>query len=597
MCGVLAIASSGVGPDDSIIEAMRDRMTHRGPDGAGLWRDGRVVLAHRRLAVIDPTAAGAQPMIAAGGAISYNGELYNDDEVRAALRARGVSFRSSCDTETVLAALIEWGPEALDRLRGMYALAFYDTRRRTLLLARDPLGVKPLYWWRGVVSGDEGESIVAASEIPAIGRHPGIDAIPDLAGISAYLTTIRTSVGERTMYKDVRAIRPGESLCVSIDEVGLPVTRVRHWPRPGRREHVAGATDVREAIGDSVRRHCRADVPTCSLLSGGLDSSIIACVARESVDDLRTYCSGTRGEGEDFEHARLVADHLGVTHVEAPVDRALFADRWPDMVRRLGQPLSTPNEVAINEVARTLRAEGHVVTLSGEGADELFGGYGPAMARAAEHVWAGNDDPAMAQLALSTWLPSPGKADVLDADLWRSLDDDRALMDAWRAEFDDACACGPDGDPMQTHLRCQRRINLTGLLARLDTATMLERVEGRTPFADRVVADLAEQLPMRFKFGAPDVTKRVLREAFSAQLPAPVVARQKASFPLPFQGWVGDHLDVLRDGALSRAIFSPLAIELVCAEPARLWNLAWPMINVAMWGETAGVAAPSGVVS
>lgn len=582
-------------PEDRAVEAMRDRMTHRGPDGAGLWRHDRVVLAHRRLAVIDPTPAGAQPMVAPGGAISYNGELYNDDEVRAALRAEGVSFRSSCDTETVLWALIQWGPEALDRLRGMYALAFVDTRNQTLLLARDPLGVKPLYWWRGVAASDGSASIVAASEIPAIVAHPEIHPEPDLAGISSYLTTIRTSIGERTLYKDVRAVRPGESLSISLTDTDLPVDRSRHWPRPGRHEQEGGADDVRELIAESVRRHCRADVPTCALLSGGLDSSIIASVAGERVDDLRTYCSGTPGEGEDFEHARIVAAHLGVRHTEAPVDRQLFAERWPDMVRRLGQPLSTPNEVAINQVARTLRDEGHVVTLSGEGADELFGGYGPAMAGACAHVQAGNDDPALAQLALCTWLPSSGKASVLDADIWRSLNDDSEMLDAWRSEFDEARTCGPEGDPLQTHLRCQRRINLTGLLARLDTATMLESVEGRTPYADRVVADVAEQLPMRSKFGAPDKTKRILREAFSAHLPAQVVSREKASFPLPFQGWVEDQLDVLRDGALSRSLFSPLAIEMVAAEPERLWNLAWPMINIAMWGETSGVCQHVGM--
>lgn len=591
MCGILAIATARGGHvtiNDGDVVVMRDRMAHRGPDGAGLRRDGHVVTAHRRLAVIDPTPAGSQPMHAEGCTLTYNGELYNEPELRDAL-AGAWTFRTACDTETVLAALVRWGADALARFRGMFALAFHDARDETLLLARDPLGVKPLYWWRGRAGDDEGESIVCASEIGAIVAHPHIPAEPDLAGISAYLTTIRTTVGERTMYRDVRSLRPGESLRFSLSDKHMPMKRGRHWPAGDRREREAGAQAVRETMVESVRRHCRADVPTCALLSGGLDSSIIVHAASGHVDDLRTYCSGTPGEGEDFEHARLVAGFLGVTHVEAPVDRRLFEQRWPALVRRLGRPLSTPNEVAINEVARTLRAEGHVVTLSGEGADELFGGYGPAMAGAHAHVEAGDEDPALAQLALATWIPIEGKAGVLDADLWHALDGDGALLKAWRGEFDDARACGPLGDPLQAHLRCQRRINLTGLLERLDAATMLESVEGRTPFADRVIADMAERLPMRFKFGAPHGTKRVLRDAFSLHLPAEVVTRQKASFPLPFQSWMEDHVEVLRDGSLARSLFSAVAIETVASRPERLWNLAWPMMNVAMWGESAGI--------
>ena len=598
MCGILAIAT-GVGGrvtlDDDAIARMRDRMVHRGPDGAGLWRDGHVALAHRRLAVIDPTPSGAQPMRSPDGrcTLSYNGELYNDAELRAGLARLGWRFRTSCDTETVLAALATWGDGALRRLRGMNALAFHDRAAETLLLARDPLGVKPLYWWRGTARGDGRESIVAASEIPAILEHPGIDPAPDYPGISAYLTTIRTSLGERTMFEGVRAVRPGEAIEVSLGGASLGVRRWSHWPAGGRSVEDADDGRVRDVVRASVVRHLRSDVPACALLSGGLDSSIIVNIAREHVASLRTYCAGCPGDGGegDFEHARLVAAHLGVSHTEAPVTREAFVDRWSDMVERMGMPLSTPNEVAINEVARTLRTEGHVVAVGGEGADELFGGYGPAMSTCAASVAAGSDDPAMCQLALASWVPLEGKAAVLAPAAWRGVEGDAALLEAWREAYEEARAGGPD-DPLQAHLRFQRRVNLEGLLGRLDRATMLEGVEGRTPLADRAVADLAERLPMarKFAWAGPDrltpasSTKIALRTAFADALPLEVVGRAKASFPLPFRGWMGEAAAALREGEFARALFTEAAIETVSRAPERLWNLSWPMINVAMWG-------------
>jgi asparagine synthase (glutamine-hydrolysing) len=261
------------------------------------------------------------------------------------------------------------------------------------------------------------------------------------------------------------------------------------------------------------------------------------------------------------------------------------------MIARTGLPLSTPNEVAINEVARTLHAEGHVVAVGGEGADELFGGYGPAMAACAAHAAAGNADPAMCQLSLASWVALEGKAAVLTAEAWRGVECDAALVAGWRAAFEEARSCGPDGDPLQAHLRFQRRVNLEGLLGRLDRATMLESVEARTPLADRVVADLAERLPMSRKF-AWEVeasegawgTKRVLRAAFASALPREVVGRAKASFPLPFRSWLADGASALREGSFARSLFTEAAIETVAREPERLWNLSWPMINVALWG-------------
>lgn len=599
-----------IGLTDAQVVAMRDTMAHRGPDGAGLWRSaqGHVALAHRRLSVIepDPPEHGAQPMTSNEGrfVLVYNGELYNDDEVRRELARGGAVFRTRCDTETVLRALAEWGVGALARFRGMFALALFDSREQRMLLARDPLGIKPLYYH--ATGGDRGQ-VVFASEVPPMLTHPDVPREPDWATLSAYLTTIRTTLGERTLFAGVRTVRPGAFVEFDLAKGGRARTG-EFW----RSAPVLPAADVddnsaaervRSAVAASVAAHLRSDVPVCSLLSGGLDSTIIASlVARSSpVDGLRTYAAGhdDGAPDSDLAFARRAAAELGTGHTEAPITRELFLARWPEMVARLGAPLSTPNEVAINEVARRLRVDGRIVALSGEGADELFAGYDAIMFAAAEfeaaHAANGRGDAAqtaagraMLHVCAGAWTPPERKGDVLVEEVWRAVEGDAAMRAELGAEFLELTRqAGPYGSAADVHLRYLRRINLAGLLQRLDTATMLERVEGRTPLADSRIAELAESLPIGRKFipGSPAQTKRCLRSAFAADLSPWVIARPKASFPLPFQAWIEGTGDVLRGSGFAAQVFAPGAVEAVAQQTGALWRLAWPMLNLVLWGE------------
>lgn len=566
----------------------RDVLTWRGPDSAGLYDGGNFVFGHRRLAVIDVSAAGNQPWVHERGVLVYNGELYNDADLRRELADTGWVFRTTCDTETVLAALVTWGEGALPRLRGMFALAFFDVGSRSTLLARDAMGIKPLYWTEFEHVGVR--HVAFASEIPALLALPGVVCRPDLVTASAYLTTIRTTLGERTMYHGIRSMRPGQM--VRIDAQGR--TSTKDWSAPVFYEGSASPADLREAVMESVRVHLRADVPTCALLSGGLDSSILCTLAARELPELHTYCSGARAAGgnDDFAFAAEVAGAIGSRHVEAPVSRELFRERWGEMVDALGVPLSTPNEVAISEVARTLRADGRVVTLSGEGADELFGGYEHPLrqALAYERARAAGTDarhPGVFQLDDAAWVPSHAKAAVLNEDVWLVVEQDAALVAEYEAAFE-ACRREDDADVLDAHLRFQRRINLAGLLGRLDTATMLHGVEGRTPFADVRLAAIAEAMPMAAKFDSAGTgvgsTKVALRRAFAGDLPSGVVARPKASFPLPFREWLPDLARELRGSGFAEAVFTPAAILTVAARPTELWQLAWPMVNLALWG-------------
>jgi asparagine synthase (glutamine-hydrolysing) len=672
MCGILGIVSSpgspgsaghGVGVDRAGLEAMRDRMAHRGPDGSGTWWGDGAAFAHRRLAIVDLSAAAGQPMTTPDGryVLVYNGELYNDaelrDELAPVMAARGWAFRTRSDAETLLFALAAWGEGAMSRLRGMYAFGFFDVRERRLLLARDPLGVKPLYYARTTSP----QALVFASEIPAILKHPCVPSRPDLSTVASYLVTIRTTLGDRTLYDGVRMVRAGEWMTIDASREGLPSTSRDWWAEAAR----GGREDLGRVITDSVVRHLHSDVPLCCLLSGGLDSSIVASVAGGSVRELHTYCAGApdaasrygvpSGALDDFAAARLVRDRLRTNHHEVPVTPGLFAERWEDLTKRLELPLSTPNEVAIYEVAAAMRGAGYGVTLSGEGADELFAGYdGPLdgawafeMASSAASGTPGSSAGEF-QLGSNAWVPPSALGEIMSPRALASAGVD-GLGRFYKSEFARAeeivgrLACDEDfevseqtsmarserggqsaiagtgrvcyegrqsielAEPtsmarmsatkvssrVRSHLMFQSLVNLHGLLLRLDQATMLNSVEGRTPYADGRVALAALATPFSELYRAPEVadrpggvprTKMALRRAFATRLPAEIVTRSKASFPLPFQEWVGESADVLRESTLAREVFTTAAIETVAENAGRLWPLAWPMVNVAMWG-------------
>lgn len=648
MCGILGLLASN--PSACSPEAVhslavwRDRMARRGPDGAGLasihgagaWAGGSATFAHRRLAVIEPGLAGAQPMTSACGRwmIAYNGELYNDAEVRAEIGTRW-AFRTRSDTETVMAAVAVWGVEAAVRLRGMYAFALLDARTGTAWLARDPMGIKPIFVAERAESGGGGGggggggALFFSSEARpaaewAAGGLPGSRVHADPAGVAAYMTTIRTTLGPRTMYPGVRTLLPGEWLEVRLAGGRLSSRSATVRPRDVARHagDPSGDQSLRGLVERSVNAHLRSDVPVCCLLSGGLDSTIIATLAQRRCGELHTYCAGAVGEerGEDFVWAERVARRLGTRHTEVGVTRRQFGARVPEMIEALGVPLSTPNEVAIHEVAKAMRADGKVVTLSGEGADELFGGYDQVLAAAATFeamCGAGFDCPrdrarhsATFWLASHAWAGEPAMARILTPDARENAGDrTRACVEAAFAAIEEEVGALRPGSvefAVERHLRYQRRVNLEGLLRRLDTATMLAGVEGRTPLADAVVCDAAERLSAgrkvrlterdgAFAPGQPADSKIALRAAFAGVVPEGVLARPKASFPLPFDAWLSDLAPRIRDASLLREFIKPEVLDVVAAAPAEHWRLAWPLANLAIWSDTLG-AKPSAFV-
>lgn len=608
---------------------MRDTMTHRGPDGAGIVEFDNVMFAHRRLSILD-LANGQQPMASSDSSITlvYNGEIYNDVELRTELGRLGVPFRTRCDTETLAEALCTWGPAAVQKLRGMFAFGAWDSRHRRLLLARDPMGLKPLYY---AIVGNE---VVFSSDLPSLLAYPGITPKPCWPVVSWYLSSIRTTLGSRTLFDGIFTVQPGELIVIEPTEAAPKITRSFFWQEPTAEALLDASDDdlaklVRSALFDSVSRHRRSDVPQCILLSGGLDSSILAHITRElePTANLQTWCSGdNEDQGGDFGFARMMAARLGATHHEVPVDREAFQSLWPRLIRSNGVPVGTANETAILAVALGLKAHA-TVALSGEGADELFAGYGLTMLSGMDQIhtsrprtaWPGGDSACKrfeAELTdaygttelgsmidhymrVMSWVPMQAKGAVLAPSVLREIDGDRQLIAELETQMRWEPSALPDSERL---LRAHRRINLTGLLARLDTSTMLAEVEGRTPFADVRIAELALSIPLRQKLEVDRHndggwsssrtlmnerrvrTKTILRKAFEADVPAKILDRPKASFTLPFQKWLEPGTSALTKSAWAKSVFTRDLMQSMTTQPDKIPMVAWPVLNVAMWG-------------
>lgn len=632
---------------------MTTRMARRGPDGEGFLLRRNLALGHRRLAVMD-LDHGDQPWETPDGrhALVYNGELYNDAELRRRFEDHPdgpVHFRSRCDTETVLHTLARDWTNALPALRGMFALAFYDFERHRLLLARDPLGVKPLYLSR--VGGE----LVFGSHLPSILSHPRFERRLNNVVLGNYLSTLRTTLGRETLYDGVETVMPGEFIEVDACDPELPLVRRRYWrepeldPKMGYRDAVES---TRAVVREAIAAHLDADVPRATFLSGGLDSAIITSVVSDiartdesSRDLLRSWCAGAApgsasddpGPDGDLAHARLVAAHFGTEHHEVHLDRHDFADNLDELTREMGLPVSTPNETAIMAVSREVRRHA-TVALTGEGADELYGGYVWPLATGLDslRVPAGFSERYAADLRraygsddlggliphylrATAWVPLDATPSLLRSADARSVPDRVAFAIAgevddirnglgpdWQPKRDESQAAGrpstdygPGGDVL---LRLHRRINLAGLLGRLDTSTMASSLEGRTPYADVRVAESALRIPLRHKLqlpmsqdggplvaadavGAGAVGKVILREAFRDSLPAPTSSRPKVSFPLPFIEWLPALTARLTDARVAPEVFDPVLWASIVRAPSEHWRWAWPVLSAARWLE------------
>ncbi len=626
MCGICGIALPQGSPrrlDRGLIETMMNTIVHRGPDGSGMYLQNGIGLGHRRLSIVD-VAHGAQPMSIRGGAVQmvYNGEVYNHPTLMPELQAAGVRYSTHCDTETILHLYERDGRAMPAHLRGMFAFAIWDQDAGELFLARDRLGVKPLYY----VLTDDG-ALYFASEIKAILASGAVRPSLNLNAFPDYLANHGTS-GEETLFAGVKRLPPGHTLTWRNGRIQVE----RYWrlsfspaaidTRPDR----VLIDEYRERFRESVRLRLMADVPLGMFLSGGIDSAAITAMMSTLVSDpIKTFSVAfAEREANELAWARMVARRYRTDHHEVIVSPEEFFGALPRLVWHEDEPIAHPSSIALNFVSRL--AAGHVkVVLTGEGSDETLAGYGRyrytlwnmALGRTAGRLSGSLTRRAGAGLvgmlpARSRWrarlrrtaLTRPATLDDLYFDNF-AVFDRAALMQLLSPEVREsigtmdpyAVAHGihersDAGSLLNRLLDADLQTYLHELLMKQDQMSMAASIESRVPFLDHPLIEFAATLPERLKLRGA-TTKYVLREAMRDYLPAEILSRRKMGFPVPIGHWLRTDRRylieefVLGGRAAERGLFHRPYIERIVQEHVgdetnhdeRLWSL----INVEVW--------------
>jgi asparagine synthase (glutamine-hydrolysing) len=565
MCGIAGELRRQASPDRDVLARMSAALAPRGPDGDGMWFHDGSALAHRRLAIIDLSERGAQPMIddELGLTVVFNGIIYNHRELRAELEGAGMRFRSDSDTEVLLKGWAEWGEGLLDRLIGMFAFCLVEHATRRCVLARDRLGIKPLYLHDLPDGG-----LRMASSLPAIVAGGGVDTRVDPVALHHYLSFHSIVPAPRTILRGVRKLPPATLLILEPD--GRRRER-RYWDPPFERDPARAdwsAEDWESAIMDAlrvaVRRRMVADVPVGILLSGGLDSSlIVALLAEQGQHGLATFSVGFEAvgdrEGDEFEFSDLVAAEFGTDHHQIRVGPERLLPALPRAITAMSEPMVSHDAVAFYLLSEEVSKERKVVQ-SGQGADEVFGGYywyPPLLESRGQGLdtyrgaffdrddagvrallpdrWVADGDPSRALAA--TWFGAAGAASAIDRGL--RLDAEVMLVD----------------DPVK----------------RVDNMTMAHGLEARTPFLDHELVELAALCPPELKLA--DDGKGILKRGARGVVPDAVIDRPKGYFPVPalshLEGPVLELVgDALRsDAARSRELFREDVVEEMLASP------------------------------
>ena len=617
MCGIVGIVK--LNPRETVDEAclkrMRDVLRHRGPDGEGLWLEGPVGFGTRRLAIVD-VAAGHQPMANEDESvwIAYNGEIYNHAELRPGLEARGHHYRTRSDTETILHLYEEDGERCVERLQGMFAFALWDRARGRLLLARDRLGIEPLYY------ACTGQELLFASEIKAILAAGPIRPAFNEAVLPEFLAT-RFVSGEETFFRGVRKLLPGRTLMWSSAE---GFRERRYWRLPVESDCSPAtlrerADDVRARLEAAVRSHLMSDVPLGLFLSGGLDSSgLAALMAPMMKEPLRTFSVGFAEPGaNELAYARLAAHSVGAQHREVIVSPGEFFSELPRLIWHEDEPIAFPSSVPLYFVSRLAREHVKVV-LTGEGADELFLGY-PWY-----RVTAWNE-----RLGRVYWSLVPRGVRRRVSPLVRRLPRPvrryaertfLALEPGPRGLFYENFAVFPQAlqqhllahpapamDPYAVELRCYEEAGggtlermsradlqtyLVELLMKQDQMSMAASIESRVPFLDHEFVEHVVAIPGRFKVQGGR-GKVVLREALRPLVPREILTRRKMGFPVPvgrwFEGpfWALVQEFVLGRRALQRGLFKRSFLEHLAKEHrggrGRHGDRLWLLVNLEIW--------------
>ena len=627
MCGINGIAFSSRSSrqiDTGVLKRMRDVITHRGPDDEGIYVNDRVGLGHRRLSIVD-VSAGHQPMTNEDGSlyITYNGEIYNHADYREELEQRGHVYRTHCDTETILHLYEEYGSGCVEHLRGMFAFAIWDQKKKELFIARDRLGVKPLYY----VHTDDG-SIYFASEIKALLVAGAVCPDINYRALPDYLANHGTSA-EETLFSGVKRLLPGHTLLWRDGKVEIQKYWDVHYTNEatdGHRTEQDYIEEWTELFRTSVRLRLMADVPLGMFLSGGIDSSAIAAMMSGMVTEpIKTFSVAfNEREANELEYARMVSAKFKTDHHEVIVTPQEFFNELPKLVWHEDEPLAHPSSVALYFVSK-LAARHVKVVLTGEGSDEMLGGYeryyktvlqlsaGPTY-----HRWT----PASTRDAISRRieeLPIGSKVRhkltrtflCLEPNIESLYFDNFAVftrgmqqqlltpevkgrvgsLDPYldmRRYFETA-----DADSVLNRmLYADVKTYLQELLMKQDQMSMAASIESRVPFLDHKLVEFTARLPDRLKLRRGWTTKYILRRSMKDLLPEAILKRSKMGFPVPvgkwFRGEFRPIIDeyVINERVLSRGLFNPDYVKKLVADHQAGANHSerlWSLVNFEMW--------------
>lgn len=582
MCGITGIVGRNK-VDPAALSLATDQLAHRGPDGDGLWisPDGKTGFGHRRLAIIDLSPAGAQPMTSQNGryVITYNGEIYNFIALRQKLESRGHAFRSHTDTEVILAGYAEFGPSVVDHLNGIFAFAISDAATGEVFVARDHMGVKPVYF------AETANAVVFASELKALqALSPELGSI-DVGAIRRYLTFLWCP-GERTPLTGVKRLQPGQALILRDGAVARHWT---YWTPPAyapRYDWTASqcASELAALIDRCVEDQMVADVPVGAFLSGGLDSSSIVAAARHKAPDIKCFtidlASGSEaGSTDDLPYARRVANHLGVALEEVRIDPQTFCDAVPDMVGLLDEPLADPATLNALFISKLARESGVTVLLSGAGGDDLFTGYRRHTTLAMQPYWAampaalrrglgalskglGQGSASGRRLAKAlTFLGEGGGGDIAAAFAWgpqgiadrlisneaRNQDDGEDVFAPLHALLDSVKAA----PPVEQCLALEKRFFLADHnLLYTDKMGMATGVEARVPLIDLQMVEFAATVPVEWKHRGL-TPKWIMKKSQEGILPRDVIYRPKTGFGVPLRRWMKEDMRDMAEELLS----------------------------------------------
>jgi len=602
---------------------MAAAIRHRGPDDFGCFADEHVALGHRRLSIID-VAGGHQPMTNETGSqiIVYNGEIFNHADIRPALERAGHRYVTRCDTETIVHAYEQHGPGCLQLFRGMFAFAIWDAEKRTLFCARDRLGIKPLYYfWNGRL-------FAFASEIKGLLAHPEVGAALNQDALPEYLAFGYTS-GEETLFQGIRKLMPGHHLTLELGAISPEPRIQRYWDvrdafgsgvERGWKE-TDWVAETRRRLEETVRMRLMSDVPLGMFLSGGVDSSAIAALIRRMADGpVKTFSVGYReAQFSELSYAAQVATAIGTEHREIVVGMDEFFGALPTLIWHEDEPITWPSSVSLYFVSK-LASEQVKVVLTGEGSDELFGGYERyrwnLLNSRAARAWNAVPGAGMLrqQLATTPLLKASLRRRIRHTFVGREPAVESLFLDnfycAFSREEQQKLLPSPPEEvygnylsywnaaagmsPLARMLYADQKTYLVELLMKQDQMSMAASIESRVPFLDHTFVEFAARIPDALKIRGGE-QKSVFKKAVEDLLPREIVYRKKMGFPTPVRKWLLDDaarplLEALSDsdGLIAAHLNVPHVQDLIIrhrsgAEDAtdRLWRL----INLQVWGD------------